>query len=609
MLNRAVLQDFWSRHFAWDSEPILREQVALVWRNLPVALIASLCTSVGQLWFMWPHVAHAACLAWFGWKLLLLALMYGTQQVATRRLNLVGQAHSQIICLALLGLGWGSSITVAAAYGTDLAMVYALIVVGGVNSGALGICGALMPAAVAYLLAMSGTLLLGVFVFADPSFAPLSILVVIYVIMSLIQASNAQQAAKRSIVMKLQNVDLVDQLRHESQQAMAAFEQARSAQQAAETANQDKSKFLAAASHDLRQPLHAMGLFLEALDGSDLSKDQRKILTHLRSASDSTSEMLNTLLDYSRLEAGAVQVKARSFSLSRTLLDLEREFGLQARAKGLQYRNRKTTLATYADPSLVDLVLRNLISNAIRYTSRGGVLVACRRRGSSLVVQVWDTGLGIEQEEQQAVFKEFHQLGNPERDRQKGLGLGLAIVKRLCEAMDAQIHLRSVHGQGSVFELVLPLYQGVLKGDAIEAPAANLSGLRLMVIDDEAAVREGMQSLLSSWGCKCDSFESAQEALDALAQWSDAQLPHVLISDYRLRRGLTGAQAIAQVREAMLARGQHSKLPAIIITGDTAPDRIREAQATDAVLLHKPVSAIALAKALTQMDPRVKAAQ
>ncbi len=602
-----ILRGFWHQHLSLRGEAILREQVALVWRNLPVALIASFFTSLGQLWFMWSQVPQWACMAWFGFKLLIIALMFGIQKIGEKQFSLIDQARAQIVCLGLLGLGWGSSITVAAVYGSDLAVVYTLLVVGGVNSGALGICVALMPAALAYLLTMSCTLLIGVLGFANPTFAPLGIFVAIYVMMSLIQASNAQQAAERSIVIKLQNVDLVDKLRHESQQAQAATEQAHLAQEAAETANKDKSKFLAAASHDLRQPLHAMGLFLEAMSTGDLSEDQRKILTHLRSASDSTSDMLNTLLDYSRLEAGAVQVRPRSFALSNALRDLEREFGLQASAKGLEYRSRHTTLATYADPSLVDLVLRNLISNAIRYTTRGRVLVACRKRGQSVVVQVWDTGPGIAADQQQAVFKEFHQIDNPERDRQKGLGLGLAIVKRLCEAMQLQINLRSAQGQGSLFELVLPLYQGVLKGDATVVPAVSCTGLRIMVIDDEAAVRAGMQSLLSSWGCQYTSFESALDALGALALLPDEQLPQVLISDYRLRQGHTGAQAIAQIREAIQVRGVSAKLPAIIITGDTAPERIREAQSTDALLLHKPVSAPVLAKALSQMDPRSQA--
>ncbi len=592
-MNLRELKHIFRQHMAWQRDEVLREQVALVWGNLPVTLLASLITACGQLWFMWPRVDHSASLAWLAYNWLTAALFCLTQILVSKRLGLRGQAWAQTLGMGFMGIAWGSSVTVSAAFGQSDALVYTLLVAGGVAAGALGVSAALLAASLAYLVASVGMYFMAILLFADPSYLPLALLLLVYLVMIVIQVVNTQQAALRGIQFQLQNVELVQKLRHESAQALAA-------QQSAEQANQDKSKFLAAASHDLRQPLHAMGLFVEALSRSPLSADQAKVLTHLRSASISTSEMLNTLLDYSRLEAGAVKANHKAFSLQNLLADLENEFGMQADSKDFFYRSRETTLAAYADPTLVDLVLRNLISNALRYTRTGGVLVACRRRGPCVAVQVWDTGLGIAPEHQQAVFKEFHQLDNPERDRQKGLGLGLAIVKRLCETMGAQINLRSVPGRGSMFELVLPHYAGILAGDVAAAPAASWAGLRVMVIDDEAPVRQGMQSLLKSWGCECECFESAQEALDHLALLSDDKLPQVLISDYRLRHDLTGAQAIADVRAALLARGMASKLPAIIITGDTAPERIREAQRTDALLLHKPVSAAALGKALTQ---------
>jgi signal transduction histidine kinase/CheY-like chemotaxis protein len=580
----------------WQSDDVLREQVALVWGNLPVTLLASWIAACGQLWFMWPRVDQTASLAWLAYNWLTAALFFIVQILASKRLGLRGQAWAQTLGMGFMGIAWGSSMTVSAAYGQHDALVYTLLVVGGVNSGALGLSAALLPASLAYLGTMLMMLFVAILVFADPAYAPFALLLVIYLLMTAIQVVNTQQAALRGIQLQLKNVELVQKLRHESAQALEA-------QQAAEQANQDKSKFLAAASHDLRQPLHAMGLFVEALSRSPLSNDQAQVLTHLRSASDATSEMLNTLLDYSRLEAGAVSPKSKPFPLQNLLAELEREFGMQADSKDLFYRSRETTLAAFADPTLVDLVLRNLISNALRYTPKGGLLVACRPRGNKVAVQVWDTGLGIAAQEQKAVFKEFHQLGNPERDRQKGLGLGLAIVQRLCEAMGAQVNLRSVLGKGSMFELVLPLHSGVLLSEvsgAASVPAMDWTGLRVMVIDDEAPVRQGMQSLLAAWGCHCTSFESAQEALEDLARWPDARLPQVLLSDYRLRHDLTGAQAIADVRTALRLRGVKAKLPAIIVTGDTAPERIREAQRTDALLLHKPVSAQALQQALGQ---------
>jgi signal transduction histidine kinase len=473
-------------------------------------MLASALTACGQVWFMWDQVAHWACLAWLIFNWLSMGLIYGLQKWLAPTRSVQQQAWMQIGCMGLLGLVWGSSITVAAAFGTNQAMVYALVVVGGVNSGALGICAALLPASLAYVAAMAGLLLVGVLGFSDPSFAPLAVLVGIYVVMTTFQAINAQEAAVRTINQKLQNVGLVEQLRSESAQALAA-------KQAAEQANQDKSRFLAAASHDLRQPLHAMGLFVEALARSPLTPEQTHVLTHLRSASDSTREMLNTLLDYSRLEAGAVQVNPKAFALQKLLTKLEQEFAMQADTQDLLYRMRETTLAVYADPTLVDLVLRNLVSNALRYTLSGGVLVACRPRGEQVAVQVWDTGLGIAPQDRLAVFKEFYQVGNPERDRRKGLGLGLAIVRRLCGAMGAQVNLCSVLGKGSMFELVLPRSSGVLISDISANEAAKASpqfqGLRVMVIDDEAPVRQGMQSLLTVWGCDCTSFESAADAL------------------------------------------------------------------------------------------------
>lgn len=577
----------------WQSDQTLREQVALVWGNLPVTLLASIVAASVQLWFMWDRVEQTAAVAWLVYNWLTTALFYAAQKLTSKHWSLRAQAWAQTAGMGAMGIAWGSSVIVSAAFGQSDSLAYTMLVAGGVSSGAISLSAALMAASLAYMGAMVAMMLLGIVAFADPSFLPFALLLIVYFIMATIQVVNNQQAALRGIRLQFQNIDLVAKLRHESAQALAA-------QQAAEQANRDKSKFLAAASHDLRQPLHAMGLFVEALSRSEVSPEQAQVLEHLRSASDSSSEMLNTLLDYSRLEAGAVKVQPKPFSLHNLLAELENEFGMQADSKDLFYRSRETTLAALADPTLVDLVLRNLISNALRYTRTGGVLVACRKRGMSVAVQVWDTGLGIAPEEQQAIFKEFHQLGNPERDRQKGLGLGLAIVKRLCEAMQAPLHLRSVPGRGSMFELALPLYQGILQGEVAAAPAASWNGLRVLVIDDEAPVRQGMQSLLGSWGCECRSFESAQEALDDLSGLAQDELPQVLISDYRLRNELTGAKAIAQVRAACASRGMQTKLPAIIITGDTAPERIREAQATDALLLHKPVSAEALTKALGQ---------
>ena len=369
-------------------------------------------------------------------------------------------------------------------------------------------------------------------------------------------------------------------------QVVQAVRVAEEAQREAEHANKAKSKFLAAASHDLRQPIHAQGLFLDVLSRTELTAYQHELLASARASSEASGKMLNTLLDFSRIEAGVIKPQVRAFLLQPLLNKIENEFAPQADAKGLLYRSRETYLAAQSDPMLVELILRNLVANAIRYTERGGVLVGCRRHGNRVVLEVWDTGIGIEPAHHQEVFREFHQLGNPERDSRKGLGLGLAISEGLARALDHELTLASTPQRGSVFRLTIPIaatattalpaQEKLLKRDNTETLNA-----RVLVIEDDEAVRTAMLHLLSNWGCQCRAVESIEEALTMTRVFA----PDVVISDYRLREQRTGAEAIAALR-ALLG----NDLPALLITGDTAPERLREAQASGIPLLHKPLS-------------------
>jgi len=225
------------------------------------------------------------------------------------------------------------------------------------------------------------------------------------------QTKNNSIGLKESIELRFVNIDL--------------YEQAEAARQQALQANADKSKFLAAASHDLRQPVHAQGLFLEVLGQTRLTPQQQDIVDSLRSATRATRDMLDSLLDFSRIEAGIIHPVKQNFALQTLLHAIENDLAPVADSKKLAYRSRDTRVVVQSDAALVDLILRNLVSNAIRYTNHGGVLIGCRLRGDTVWVEVYDTGIGIAPENQQDIFKEFHQLGNPERDRRKGLGLGL----------------------------------------------------------------------------------------------------------------------------------------------------------------------------------------
>jgi len=319
------------------------------------------------------------------------------------------------------------------------------------------------------------------------------------------------------------------------------------------------------------------------LSRSDLTEVQRRVLDSATAASKASAEMLNTLLDFSRVEAGVVKPRPRPFALQELFNKVENDLAPEAEAKGLVYRTHETALSLQSDPALVELILRNLVCNAIRYTERGGVLVACRRRGGQAVIEVWDTGIGIEAAQHREVFREFHQLGNPERDRRKGLGLGLAIAQGMARALGQQLELQSQPGRGSVFRLALPQAHGqVVAGpepDTLPA-SALLPGARVLLIEDDKSVLEGMQILLRDWGCVCDAAQDLDEAL-VLAR---ANRPDAVVSDYRLRGMRTGAEAIAALRAEFGAQ-----LPALLVTGDTAPERLREAAASGVPLLHKPV--------------------
>ena len=377
-------------------------------------------------------------------------------------------------------------------------------------------------------------------------------------------------------------------------QAIEAQHVAEAAQRESERANTAKSRFLAAASHDLRQPIHAQGLFLDVLSRTELTAYQHELLSCARAASEASGEMLNTLLDFSRIEAGVVKPQIQSFLVQPLFNKIENEFASQADAKGLVYRSRETHLAVQSDPVLVELILRNLVSNAIRYTEHGGVLVACRRRGNQAVLEVWDTGIGIEPAHQQEVFHEFHQLGNPERDTRKGLGLGLAISDGLARTLNHGLSLVSTALRGSVFRLALPIAVAALpvKETVLARGGTGTLKARILVIDDDEAVRAAMLHLLRNWGCECEAVESIEEAL-AMAR---AHPPDVIVSDYRLREQRTGAEAIAAVRALL-----ENTLPALLITGDTAPERLREAQASGIPLLHKPVSPSQLYRGLMEV--------
>lgn len=355
----------------------------------------------------------------------------------------------------------------------------------------------------------------------------------------------------------------------------------------AEQANVAKSRFVAAASHDLRQPMHALGLFVDSLrDEVGSQVRARRLLEGMRSSIDAMTAMFDALLDISRLDAGVIVENRMDFPVRTVLRQIEALFTPLALERGLRFSVVASSAWIRSDPALLERILQNLVSNAIKHTHTGGVLVGCRRRPGALSIEVWDTGPGIAAEHQQDIFQEFFQLGNPERDRSKGLGLGLAIVDRIARLLNHSVRLRSMSARGSMFALEVPCGDcraGGAEPAQLELIADDFAGACVAVIDDDAASVEAMAGLLERWNCVVIRADSEEDLLRQLEARRGG--PDLLISDYRLRGGRTGLLAVQHIRQAL-----GRQIPAILVTGDTAPDRLIEAHASGLELLHKPVA-------------------
>jgi signal transduction histidine kinase/CheY-like chemotaxis protein len=357
-------------------------------------------------------------------------------------------------------------------------------------------------------------------------------------------------------------------------------------------ANLAKSRFIAAASHDLRQPLHALNLFVAQLRTEQDASERNRVVARIDAAVSAMNELFNALLDISRLDAGVLAPELASFPVARLLARMEATFAQAARERGLRLRIARSSAWIRSDVVLLERILLNLVSNAVRYTDHGGIVIGCRRREGVLRIEVWDSGVGIPADQHSAVFGEFHRFAGAGGNHRGGLGLGLAIVERLCRLLDHPLALRSRPGRGSCFSVTAPSAPQLTEVSA-QAPAVATaihdpaSGKLILIIDDDEPVRGGMRGLLQSWGCQVMTAASAD---DAVAHFTPhGKRPDLIISDYWLTNGETGIQLIERLRRLFGAA-----VPAFLISGDTAPERLHEARASGHQLLHKPVAPMTL---------------
>jgi signal transduction histidine kinase len=387
---------------------------------------------------------------------------------------------------------------------------------------------------------------------------------------------------------------LIEALHRENQRSEAA-------RRAAEEANAARTRFFAAANHDLRQPLHAMGLLAQTLHAQGPKAtpvDVAEVSGHLVECVEGMTNVVDDLLEITRLDVGHLAPQPSVFAVDELLRETCQPYQALARDKGLQLTVDAGPLAVCSDRALVARVLANLVSNAIRYTRAGAVRLYARAEADQVALRVEDTGIGIAPEHLPRIFEEFYQVGNPARDRRLGLGLGLATVKRLSELLSLSVSVQSAPGQGSVFTLMLPLAPGLerapLPAGAGAVAEPLIASQRVLVIEDDADSRHALLGLLRQWGC---DVRAAPGAREALAWLGEGFTPDVLVVDLRLADGASGLEAISALRAAV-----GHDLPALVVTGDAGSEPMREAQARGFAVLIKPARPVQLRAFLSQVS-------
>ncbi len=363
---------------------------------------------------------------------------------------------------------------------------------------------------------------------------------------------------------------------------MGEIEALENATRMAERANLGKSRFLAAASHDLRQPLQTLSLVRGILAKRLKDETSLRLIAKLEETLGAMAGMLNTLLDINQLEAGIVRPDVIEFPIGSVLDRLRTEFAYHAAAKQLEWRVVANSLEVRSDPRLLEQMLRNLLANAVKYTESGKVLLGCRRRGDTLRIEVWDTGIGIPADQTEAIFEEFRQLDNAARERHRGLGLGLSIVRRVGELLGHRIDVSSWPGRGSMFAITVHLGENAQRTQDRRQRADDVSPVgSILIVEDDPTVREMLGMLFEGEGHRTTVVGSATEALEIAAR--AVFLPDVIIADYNLPGDLTGAEVIALLREKL-----RSDIPAIILTGDISSDTLGKIADAGCVHLSKP---------------------
>jgi two-component system, sensor histidine kinase len=548
---------------------VAAEQVRIQYKNMPTAFISNALVSVILCFTLRDSVPTVTLAGWLGaeyaWVVYRFFQWRAFNRAQPAASDIARWRVRGIVGSAINGVIYGIGGIILYVPGSLSSQFLVLIVEFGMGSGAIYASASSLPAFLVYFYPSLLLASLPFFAEGDSIHISLGIMMLMFMVATTQFARGISRTIRNAVQLRFENVHLIDELRETS----AA-----------------KSRFLASASHDLRQPLHALGFFVDALP-EHMAPAGMPVVDNIRRSVAAMEDLFNALLDVSRLDAGVVETHMATVPIDSLLERVRFEFEPQARQKGLSLTIMPTSALVRSDPALLERIVRNFVSNAVRYTDRGGIVVGCRQRASVVRIEVLDSGRGIPADKHHEIFQEFCQLDNPERDRRNGLGLGLAIVERVAKLLDHAIELRSVVGKGSRFSVTVPRGR---PEDRVSAAApvqplldADVAGTLILLIDDEIAVRDGMQEQMLRWRCEVISAGSGAEIIEKTADLQHP--PDLIVSDYRLRGEENGIRLAARLREEF-----NAEIPALIVTGDTGPERLREAQASGLHILHKPLN-------------------
>ena len=470
---------------------------------------------------------------------------------------------------------------------TELVLLYTLII--GTAAGAVMISSYWMPGYLWYAIPSVSLMALSLFYHGDQNERILGFMLLLLLLMLITVALKSREQGYGGIRLRFENLDLIEKLNIEKNRA--------------EDANRAKTQFLASANHDLRQPVHALSLLSYSLKDELHSQRGTELYTQLDQTVANLNSLLESLLDLSQLEAGALKVTPENIALHQVAAQLQSEFLSLCGQKGLSFRIRPYDGTIRTDHTLLIRLLRNLLTNAVRYTDEGGILLAFRPRAGQLSIEIWDTGIGIDAKHQQDVFREFFQVSNHTRKTDQGLGLGLSICQKIASLLELQLSMSSVPGRGTVFRVELPLLTGA---DASAASIQNepispedhacFDHLKVLLIDDDLIGLGALSQVLSSFGMETILAQTTERAHTLLDSHSDIDL---VVSDYRLSEQSNGVELVNDIRN----RPGLQTVPALIITGDTAPDVLELIQGSGIPFINKPVQPQQLADQLSELLP------